>query len=311
MSKIEWRHFVMLATIRNSGSVSAAARALGLTQSAASHQVKEAERRLGIALLTRRGRSVMLTQAGEILADAAATSAPLLQRAETRAQELGHGDAPRLRLAFGVQDGLGWAPALFGYLRDRAAPMRLDLIFAGAERPPHLLLQGKAEMAIEIGDLSLPDLQRVLLREDELVCLIGTGHKLARKRSVTAGDIAGFTYFAHALTPQSGFELESFFRPARSSPAHVAHVESLSGILGLVAAGAGVSIQPRSAVTAALASLPVKALPLAPRRLYLPWYIHAKDLRTGRGGAGDNLLREIVDVLRPLFATAPKLAGRK
>jgi LysR family transcriptional regulator for metE and metH len=294
MMKIEWRHFAMLAAIRRTGSVSAAARSLGLTQSAASHQVKEAERRLGIALLARRGRSVILTQAGETLADSAAACAPLLMAAETKAQEIGHGDAPRLRLAFGLQDGMGWAPDLFAHLRDRASPLRLDLIFAGGERPPLLVQQGRADLALDIGDMALAGLKRNALGTDELVCLVGSKHRLASKKAVTAADIAPETYFAHALTPQSGFEFEGFFRPAQRVPAHVAQIETLAGILSLVAAGAGISIQPRTAITT---DLLIKALPLAPRRLYLPWYVHAR-----RGN--DALLREVTAVLRPHFATS-------
>ena len=291
--KIEWRHFAMLAAIRSTGSVSAAARSLGLTQSAASHQVKEAERRLGITLLARRGRSVILTQAGETLADSAASCAPLLMAAETKAQELGHEDAPRLRLAFGLQDGIAWAPDLFAHLRGRAAPLRLDLILAAGERPPQLVQQGRADLAVDIGDVALAGLKREMLAKDELVCLVGIKHRLASKKAITAADVAPETYFAHALTPQSGFELEGFFRPAQRTPAHVAQIETLGGIFGLIASGAGISIQPRAAVAT---DLPIKALPLAPRRLYLPWYVHAK-----RGN--DALLREVTAVLRPHFET--------
>jgi len=294
MMKIEWRHFAMLAAIRSIGSVSGAARSLGLTQSAASHQVKEAERRLGITLLARRGRSVTLTQAGETLADSAAACAPLLMAAESKAQETGHGDAPRLRLAFGLQDGMSWAPDLFAHLRDRAAPLRLDLIFAGSERPPQLVQQGRADLAIDIGDMAIAGLKREMLAKDELVCLVGSKHRLAKKKAITAADTATETYFAHALTPQSGFEFESFFRPAQRVPAHIAQIETLAGIFGLIASGAGVSIQPRAAVTT---NLPIKALPLAPRRLYLPWYVHAK-----RGN--DALLREVTAMLRPHFTTS-------
>lgn len=296
MSKIEWRHFQMLATIRGAGSVSAAARALGLTQSAASHQVKEAERRLGIPLLARRGRSVTLTQAGEILADAAAASAPLLSAAETRAQELGLGDAPRLRLAFGLQDGLAWVPELFAHLRDRAEPIRLDLIFSGAERPPQLLRQNRAELAVEIGEIALPDLKRELIVEDELVCLVGHSHGLAKKKSLTAADIGTETYFAHGLTPQRGFEAEAFFRPGRQVPRHVAQVESLGAILTLVAAGSGISIQPRASIRPLIAALPIKTLPLAPRRLRLPWYIHGNS--SGLGQHGEVILRDVAQILR-------------
>lgn len=300
MSKIEWRHFVMLATIRSTGSVSAAARALGLTQSAASHQVKEAERRLGIALLTRRGRKITLTQAGEILANTAATCAPLLMEAETTAQELGHGDAPRLRLAFGSQDGMGWVADLFAHLRARADPVRLDLIYASDERPPQLLRQNRAEMAIEIGDIGLADLRRELIAEDELVCLIPRDHQLATRKSIAANDIAGEIYFAHALTPQRGFECEAFFRPAQRMPSHVAHIESLAGIITLVGAGKGVSIQPRASIQAAQIAAPIKALPLAPLRLYLPWYVHAN--MACLAAHGEDLVRDVAALLRPHFA---------
>ena len=141
--KIGWHHFTMLMTIRNTGSLSAAARSLGLTQSAATHQVKEAERRLGISLLVRRGRSVALTRAGESLADAAATCAPVLAEAEAKAQELGHGDAPRLRLAVGIQDGLPWAGDLFAALGRRASPIRLDLVQTGRDTPAQSVHQAR------------------------------------------------------------------------------------------------------------------------------------------------------------------------
>lgn len=301
MNKIEWRHFLMLQTIRDTGSVSAAARSLGLTQSAASHQVKEAERRLGVPLLARRGRSVTLTQAGETLAESATYCAPLLSAAETKAQELGLGDAPRLRIAFGHQDGLAWVPDLFTLLRDRDAPMRLDLIFAGAERPPQLLRQNRAELAIDIGDIALPDIKRELIGEDELVCLVGRGHPLSGKARIAAPDIAAETYFAHGLTPQPGFEADAFFRPGKHVPRHVAQVESLGAILSLVGANAGISIQPRSALRRQIAALPIKCLPLAPRRLYLPWYIHGRPAGLGLAGMGhhgEGLLQDVARLIR-------------
>jgi len=304
MNKIEWRHFLMLQTIRETGSVSAAARSLGLTQSAASHQVKEAERRLGVSLLKRRGRSVTLTQAGETLAETATYCAPLLTAAETKAQEMGLGDAPRLRVAFGHQDGLAWVPDLFAMLRERADPMRLDLIFAGPERPPQLLRQNRAELAVDIGEIALPDTKRELIGEDELVCLIGAGHRLGSKTRIAAPDIATETYLAHGLTPQPGFEADAFFRPGKHVPRHVAQVESLGAILSLVASNAGISIQPRSALRRHMATLPIKCLPLAPRRLYLPWYIHGGPIGLGRHG--EDLLQDVARLIRRHLRTTTR-----
>ena len=299
MIKLGWHHFRIMATIRSTGSLSAAARALGLTQSAATHQVKEAERRLGVSLLVRRGRSVALSPAGGIVADVAAVCAPLLEEAERRSQELGHGDAPRLRLAVGLQDGLSWAGALFAALGARASPIRLDVIQAAANQPVQLLRQGSAEAAVEIGDIAFGDLKRELIAEDELVCIVHPGHHSAAKGCVTAADIVDNPYLAHALTPQRGFEFETFFRPARQVPAYIARIEFLPAIISLVAADAGVSIQARSAVRPAIAAGKVVALPLSPKAINLPWFLHMHP--SALAIHGERLMTEIADRVRPYF----------
>lgn len=55
--------------VANAGSFKAAAESLALTPSAVSHQMKTLEQRLGVALFRRQGRTVALTDAGEVFAD--------------------------------------------------------------------------------------------------------------------------------------------------------------------------------------------------------------------------------------------------
>jgi LysR family transcriptional regulator for metE and metH len=300
--KIGWHHFTMLMTIRSTGSLSAAARALGLTQSAATHQVKEAERRLGVALLARRGRSVTLTRAGESLADAAATCAPVLAEAEAKAQEVGHGDAPRLRIAVGLQDGLLWAGDLFAALGRRESPIRLDLVQTGKDTPVQLLQQGKVDAALDLGDAAFAGLKRALVAQDELVGIVHRSHLCAARGRMTAGDIVDDPYLAHALTPQRGFEFESFFTPARQVPRYIARIESLAAIVALVAAGCGVSIQPRSAVRQAVAAKRIVAVPLSPKPIQLPWHLHMHPAALALHG--EHIPSEIAAVLRPHLSTA-------
>jgi LysR family transcriptional regulator, regulator for metE and metH len=297
--KIGWHHFTMLMTIRSAGSLSAAARALGLTQSAATHQVKEAERRLGISLLARRGRSVALTRAGESLADAAATCAPVLAEAEAKAQELGHGDAPRLRIAVGLQDGLLWACDLFTALGHRASPIRLDLVQTGKDTPVQLLQQGKADAALDLGDAAFAGLKRMLIAQDELVGIVHRNHACAARGRMTAADIVDDPYLAHALTPQRGFEFESFFTPARQVPRYIARIESIAAIIALVAAGCGLSIQPRSAIRQAVAAGSVIAVRLSPKPIQLPWHLHMHPAALVLHG--EQVMDEIAAVLRPHF----------
>lgn len=70
-----------------------AADELGLTPAAVSHQIKEIEDQLGVALFARTSRSVRLTEAGSVLFEASGEAMSLLNRAVAKAQKLARGQS--------------------------------------------------------------------------------------------------------------------------------------------------------------------------------------------------------------------------
>ncbi|MEW9805802.1 transcriptional regulator GcvA [Mesorhizobium marinum] len=70
-----------------------AADELGLTPAAVSHQIKEIEDQLGIALFTRTSRSMRLTEAGSVLFEASSEAIDVLNRAVSRARKLSRGQS--------------------------------------------------------------------------------------------------------------------------------------------------------------------------------------------------------------------------
>jgi LysR family glycine cleavage system transcriptional activator len=70
-----------------------AADELGLTPAAVSHQIKELEDQLGMALFARTSRSMRLTEAGAVMVDASAEAIALLNRAVARAQKRARGQS--------------------------------------------------------------------------------------------------------------------------------------------------------------------------------------------------------------------------
>ena len=84
-----------------------AAEEVGLTPAAVSHQIKELEDQLGLALFTRTSRSIQLTPGGALLLEAAAESLDLLRRAAVRARRLSR-SAEQLRVSLTARFATHW-----------------------------------------------------------------------------------------------------------------------------------------------------------------------------------------------------------
>src|SRR6266516_5043043 len=81
------------------GSLAAAARSLGYTQPAVSHQIRRLEQEAGVRLLARDGRGVRLTDAGRALAARAAAIAAERTAAEAELTAAVRDEAGHLRIA--------------------------------------------------------------------------------------------------------------------------------------------------------------------------------------------------------------------
>ncbi|MEM8704642.1 MAG: LysR family transcriptional regulator, partial [Pseudomonadota bacterium] len=63
--KLAIHHLTLLTALSETGSMTVSASRLGITQSAASHRLREAERRIGVALVQRGDTGLQLTPEGE------------------------------------------------------------------------------------------------------------------------------------------------------------------------------------------------------------------------------------------------------
>src|SRR6266700_7539410 len=81
---LEIRHLKLVAAVAEEGSVTEAGKRLHLTQSALSHQLRDAEEKLGAALFLRLGKRMVLTPAGEKLLVSAQKVLDELRTAESQ-----------------------------------------------------------------------------------------------------------------------------------------------------------------------------------------------------------------------------------
>lgn len=144
--------FVRVAQL---GSLSAAARDLGLTQPAVSQQVAALERRLGVRLLNRSTRRLALTEAGERYHAQARRILEAVAEAEDGLAEASDTLAGSLRVH--APAGLGQAhlaPILIGF-QQRHPELAVELI--ADDRYADLIGEG-VDVAIRLGALASPGL---------------------------------------------------------------------------------------------------------------------------------------------------------
>ena len=95
---LERIHLSIVQQVDKLGSMTAAAEALHLTQSAISHSMRKLEEQLGTDIWLREGRSLRLTQAGQYLLQVASRVLPQLVLAETRIGQYAEGERGTLRI---------------------------------------------------------------------------------------------------------------------------------------------------------------------------------------------------------------------
>lgn len=137
-----------LAAVHRHGSVGAAARELGYTSSAVSQQVGKLEREVGMALLERVGRGVVLTDAALTLVDAWASIASTRDAALGRLDVLAGGMTGLLRVACFPSAVRGVAAPALAALSHSAPQLGLHLTELPPEPALEALTGGQVDVAI-------------------------------------------------------------------------------------------------------------------------------------------------------------------
>jgi DNA-binding transcriptional LysR family regulator len=263
------------------GTFTAAAGALGYTQSAVSRQMASLERAAGTSLVERRRSGVRLTPAGHVLLRRAATA---LDAVDTAAREL----AGRPAEAATVR--LGWFPSAGGVLVPRAvAALRRahpEITVRTREGTTPALIRslraGTLDLAVLASvppfrppDAELPPLAVRTLSERTLRLAVPATHPLAAGDTVDIADLAGERWIA---SPSAGEENLLGAWPGLAERPEIAHTaRDWLAKLNLVAAGCGLTTLPPSlepAVPAGIRVLSVRGGAEERRRVILAHLPH-------------------------------------
>ncbi|WP_420336062.1 LysR family transcriptional regulator [Roseibium sp.] len=229
-----------LALVRSLGSVSEAARILGVSQPAVSKGIAQLEHNLGTQLLRRGNRPLGLTEEGGAVADYAHRADLLHDQLLARLEDARSNRTGTVRLgSFGSSASFQILPRTLSDFARASPGIRVEILEFPDEELEEALEDGIVDLAI----MSLTDadtLEIASVASDRLVGLVSDGHPLAGRERVTPEEMAGYPFI---LTKGgSGPLVERWFAAAGVSPKVTHTILQVNSILALVEAGLGISI---------------------------------------------------------------------
>src|SRR3984893_606327 len=245
---MDLRQLEILQAIAETGSFTACGRKLHVSQSAISRQILLLEEELGEPLFLRVGRPVCMTPAAESLVqlgqrvfqDVRDTVGKITDRTgELRGT---------LRLSGGMTVCLYVFPPLLKHLRRVHPQLDMRLRVATAGRSVEEIRAGR----IDVGLLTLPveesDLVTVPALREEPLLMTTTTHPLARRRVVSAQDLAEQPFVLFESGSATRRVLDHFFASQNIEPIVVMDTENVEIIKAMVKTGLGISVVPYQAI---------------------------------------------------------------
>ena len=182
-------HLAIFSTVAATGSLTASARKLHISQPALSRELKAFEGRLGVTLFERHAKGMRLTQAGEILNRYAVRLFELERTAEAAMQEIA--GALRGRLTLGASNTIGTylLPPVLAIFRRQRPHVQISLFVGNTEQ----VSQGVDDMRFMLGfiegPLHLQGLRSTVFQHDEIVPVVCPDHPLLTRTALQPADL--------------------------------------------------------------------------------------------------------------------------
>jgi DNA-binding transcriptional LysR family regulator len=245
-----------------------AAERLHISQPPLSQQIRALEEELGFQLLVRTRRRVELTPAGAAFLRDARTLLAELDGAVATARRIDAGQTGRLRISFVGSALFSIVPGMVERFRRSRPLVAIEL----RERPTVDQLRGVRAGLVDVGLVRPPIEDDAGLRaqhvlRERMVAALPAGHPLATLSRVPLRRLAAEPLVLFPRDQAPGFHdlLIDALAGARSTPRVIQYAPEMLTIIGLVAAGTGVSLVPESVNRLALDGVTYRPVSGAPQ----------------------------------------------
>lgn len=237
------RYFAKAAELLN---FTRAAEKLRVAQPALSRQISGLEHELGVTLLERNSRRVVMTPAGRAFLEDVVEILDLVEAAEARVKRVQRGTHEILRVGFAPQLTGSLVTRLAQKLEAQGLKVRFDLRDMSNGEMVAGVRQRKLDLALlpTAAVPHRPDLVVTALASHRLEVILPGHHPLAQRKAVTLRDIAEERLLSYDKHQYSEYDslLKGLYRQARMPLEIAAEYDGGSSLFAAVQSGAGVAI---------------------------------------------------------------------
>jgi LysR family transcriptional regulator, regulator for metE and metH len=263
MYNINLQHLKVISEIEKQGSMTKAADALFLTQSALSHHVKELEKNLGITVFERRNKKLWLTEVGRHLLASADVIRAELEKLEDKISKLKTGNTGTIRISTECYTTYSWLPKLVKSFNAKYPKLTIKVVTEATANTTQFLQNGQLDVAITSRE-KLPDatFHYTYLFKDELVVIVHKDHPLATYEYLEPKDFDQQTLLVYDYDDKDLDILQLILKPAGVQLAELIKMPLSEIIIEMVKANFGITVMANWLVapllTKDLVSIPLK-----------------------------------------------------
>ncbi len=246
-ARVSFRQLRLFLALAEAGSVSAAARALHVTQPTASMQLREIAQAIGLPLYDIVGRQLRLTEVGQRLADTARAMTGAWEAFEQEVDALKGLSRGQLRVAV-VSTAKYFMPRLMGSFC-RAHP-EIDISLEIQNRDG--VVQRLREHRDDIYIMSMPpadmDLRDEVFLANPIVVIAANADPLAKRARVRLSELAARRFILREQGSGTRMAADRHFRKTRFKPDIRLELGSNEAVKEAVAGGLGIGVISRHAL---------------------------------------------------------------
>ena len=246
---LELRHLQCFLAVAEEQHFGRAAARLGIAQPPLSQQIQRLEAALDVKLFDRTRPRTRLTAAGRALAARAPAVLEAAASLREDVREAARGRAGVLRIGAGASASLGVVPEMIARFRAVYPDVVVRLDDRAAVAHDERLRQRLIDIALLRSPV--PGMRATVVREDGLLAVVPSAHRLARRRTLRLADLRDepFVLFPREVAPDFHDDVQAALVRAGVSARVVAQATEWATVASMVAAGMGITVAPTSVAT--------------------------------------------------------------